>query len=628
MRSLLISLAVLAWSATFPALADPIPWSGTEVDLVARDRPVTDFLRDIFAAEGLVVDVSRQVSGRMNGQFSGTAQDVFEQVAAAYGLVGYYDGSSVVVYDGSEVSSRMYSLTPELSRDVRQTLRELRIGDDRNTVRVTSDGVLVASGVPMYLDAISEVVSARSLAQTTDPGPMSFEVFPLRYAWAQDTTQRFGSTEITVPGVASVVRSLIGSGPAAPIQIERVDARMRSRPGMGNRDRSADEAFAATLVAQPLGTWPARPQIGERMPMTSVLPSLPPGVRVEADPRLNAVVVRDRPERMPIYRSLIEKLDKEPDVVAIEATIIDVDMDRLREIGVQWRYTGDDFDFTQGGRTTEGIPLSPEEFLNPFRNGLLASGVIGNENVLSARLAALETEGVARVVSSPQVLTLANVEAVFNNTRTFFVRVESRFDAQLFDITVGTTLSVTPHVLEGPDGELVKLLVNIEDGQLTNGEVDDIPIVETSGLTTQALMQMGESLLLGGLTVDESSSFEDGVPVLRSIPLLGRAFKSSRNREARIERMFLLTPRLGGTSANDVLRDGTRRGPALQRDPAVVREPEREVQASFVSVPRVKPARRPEANPLRRLAAEALRATETAMICEDWYSEEWCEGDV
>ncbi len=265
-------------------------------------------------------------------------------------------------------------------------------------------------------------------------------------------------------------------------------------------------------------------------------------------------LVRDRPERMDVYRSLITQLDQQSKIVAIEATIIDVDTDRLREVGVQWRYGTDDFDATLGGGLTRGLDLSPGDFLNPFASGLLAAGVIGDDDVFAARLAALEAEGFARVVSSPQVITLANVEAVFNNTRTFFVRVASQFDAELFDVTVGTSLAVTPHVIEQDGEELVKLLVNVQDGQLTPASVDNIPVVETSSVGTQGVMRIGESLLLGGLTVDRSESFEEGVPILRSIPILGRAFKQSSTRSGRVERMFLLTPRLVTPGGNLAVR--------------------------------------------------------------------------
>ena len=539
------------------AVAEEIPWRGERVEIMARERPVAEVLRDVFAAEGLTATASGSVQGPLSGEFAGDARMVWEQLAEAFGLVAYYDGGAVRIYDGSEVGSRMYNLAPAVSRDVRRTLSEMNLTDADNTTRLTGDGVLIASGVPRFLQLVDGVVTARGLSRAESDATLSFEVFPLKHAWAQDTTQRFGSTEVSVPGVASIVRGLVADGSAAPVQATRTERRMTPVESARVAYREAGVAEVDLAAAQAAGAAPfgVRPR-GARVdaPAAQALPSLPPGVRIEAEPRLNAVVVRDRPERMAIYRNLIAQLDQQSKIVAIEATIIDVDTDRLREVGVQWRFGSDDLDATLGGRLTRGLDLSPGDFVNPFTSGLLAAGVIGEDDMLSARVAALEAEGLARVVSSPQVITLANVEAVFNNTRTFFVRVASQFDAELFDVTVGTSLTVTPHVLEQDGEELVKLLVNVQSGRLTGDSVDGIPIVDDSGVGTQGVMRIGDSMLVGGLTVDRSESFEEGVPVLRSIPLLGRAFKQTSTRKGRVERMFLLTPRLVTPGGNVAVR--------------------------------------------------------------------------
>ena len=564
-RMLRAALSLAAMTASLGAAnAAPIPWSGEDVDIVARERALPDVLSDVFAAEGLTATFSSRVEGELSGEFAGEAADVWAQLADAYGLIAYYDGTAVRVYVGAEADSRMYNLAPDVSREVRRVLAELGLADEANTAQVTSNGVLSVRGTPRFLEAVNDVVTARGLARTADDATMTFEVFPLRYAWAQDTVSQFGSTEVKVPGIATIVRGLVAAGPGVSVEVAAPERGARvgvARSGLADSG-VVDVAAVRAQEGNPFAVRRRRAMGDQGAVTTMTAPPLPPGVRIEADPRQNAVIVRDRPERMAIYRSLIEQLDKQPKIVAIEATIVDVDTDRLREVGVQWRYGTEDFDGTLGGRLTGGLSLSPQDFLNPFSSGLLASGVVGDQNQLTARVAALEAEGLARVVSSPQVMTLANVEAVFNNTRTFFVRVPGQFDAALFDVTVGTSLSVTPHVVEEEGEELVKLLVNVQDGRQTGTSVEGIPTIETSGVGTQGLMRVGQSLLLGGLTVDRSESFEEGVPVLRSIPLLGRAFKQTSTRSGRVERMFLLTPRLVTPGGNVAVDLDSLRGPA------------------------------------------------------------------
>ncbi|MCH5875602.1 EscC/YscC/HrcC family type III secretion system outer membrane ring protein, partial [Salmonella enterica] len=57
---------------------------------------------------------------------------------------------------------------------------------------------------------------------------------------------------------------------------------------------------------------------------------------VQADARLNAIIVQDIPDRIPIYRSLIEQLDLPSTLVEIEAMIVDVNSDLVSELGVTW----------------------------------------------------------------------------------------------------------------------------------------------------------------------------------------------------------------------------------------------------------------------------------------------------
>src|SRR5262249_14282107 len=155
--------------------------------------------------------------------------------------------------------------------------------------------------------------------------------------------------------------------------------------------------------------------------------------------------VRDAPERLPRYEQLIAALDVEPQSLEIEATIIDVNTDRARELGINWRWNNDGRDVSfSGSVATTGA-------------GGVASAVLGSLNQFFARVRALQSEGAARVVSSPQVVTLSNVEAIFDDTQTFFVRVAGREQVDLFPVSAGTLLRVMPHVFRDKNDTRIKL---------------------------------------------------------------------------------------------------------------------------------------------------------------------------
>jgi type III secretion protein C len=270
-------------------------------------------------------------------------------------------------------------------------------------------------------------------------------------------------------------------------------------------------------------------------------------VRVEADARLNAVIVRDLPERLSQYEQLIAALDVEPQALEIEATIIDVNTDRLRQLGINWRYTKGRSSLLFGRGDNSDLlltPTTPAGDITPTGKGGFISAVLGNANQFIARINALEEQGAAKVVSSPQVLTLSNVEAVFDNSSTFFVRVAGRDDVDLFNVSAGTTLRVTPHVFKDRGEVRIKMLVAIEDGSLSSRTVDTLPVVDRSSINTQAMIFEGESLLVGGITRESSNDEATKVPVLGDVPVIGALFRSTSKNSSRVERMFLISPRL------------------------------------------------------------------------------------
>ncbi len=124
------------------------------------------------------------------------------------------------------------------------------------------------------------------------------------------------------------------------------------------------------------------------------------------------------------------------------------------------------------------------------------------------------------------------------------MRVAGRDEVDLFNVSAGTTLRVTPHVFKDNNEVRIKLLVNIEDGALTENRVDTLPVVNRSALSTQAMIFEGESLLVGGLVRESNGDQVTKVPLLGDIPLLGAMFRSTRKNNERIERMFLIQPRL------------------------------------------------------------------------------------
>lgn len=125
------------------------------------------------------------------------------------------------------------------------------------------------------------------------------------------------------------------------------------------------------------------------------------------------------------------------------------------------------------------------------------------------------------------------------------MRVAGERDVDLFPVSYGIILKVTPHVIREGDENRIKLVVNVEDGSASTEEkVDNIPVVQKSSIHTQAVVKEEESLLIGGYYHESEFRTVGGIPCLMHVPFAGYLFKEDRKVSKRAERMFLITPRI------------------------------------------------------------------------------------
>jgi type III secretion protein C len=579
--------ALLAASAPLaPVAAAPMPARAVDVSIVARDQPISAFVKDLFGRVSVPVVVSPNLTGTINGSFSGSASKVFDDVAKAFNLVGYYDGAAAYVYAANELTVQTLPVGPAVAARVARQVQSQGLTDGRNMVRASGDGTLVASGTPRFVEQVSGLAQGGRPAlgggaggmgllggnprlpyESFDAQPLEFRVFYLRYARAEDTTMEAGGREIRIPGLASIVQNLVldRRAPASNFGSYPIRQSATRLKGQG-LDSIRPNVSQTPLLGLPMGgIYPTGPGMalsqqppgggmddGGAAPLTSDI------VRIEANPFTNALIVRDVPSRMGAYDSLIRALDVEPQMVEVEATIVDINVDKLRQLGINWRLNTGGFGALFGDGSDNDLRLLPTDSsrrgnvnnITPSAPGGTISTIIGSQRQFLARITALEQKGAARIVSRPEVMTLSNVEAVFDRTRTFYVRVAGREEVDLFNVTAGMVLRVNPHVFRDHDQTRVRMLINIEDGQLSpQSQVDNIPIVDRSSVSTQAMVLNGESLLLGGMTSDADTDDVSKIPLLGDIPLLGNLFKTRSRQRAHTERLFLITPRLATLSS-------------------------------------------------------------------------------
>jgi len=567
---------LLLCAAVGAAQAARIPFPNEKVSYQLQAEPLKEFLKRFFDDIGLAVSLSdavQQEAGTLNGPREGDAAAVFKKVADSNGLVGYYDGSVAFIYKSRELSSRYYQIDPSRIEAFRQASVGFGLTDGNDVVHIHTDtGLVSANGTPRFLEQLAQLSTAlgrRTRTSVSEPvnQRVTLRFIPLKYAWAADTTFTSGSQRTVVPGVASIMRELVaqpsalgGLGGTTSLSPAATGLRGRGLAALGDRLGQATGQYGAAGPGMSQARGMSQPEVnGASAPPASQVSAFSAALetgdspRIVADPYRNAIIIRDYPDRMPIYEDLVRQLDVESQIIELDATVIDIDKNKARQLGVDWTYQHGNTGAAFGG----GIhPVDAAGALS----GLQINSIISNASTFMARINALENEGITNIVQRPQVVTLNDVEAIIESTQTIYFPVAGAFDEDLYNVVAGTVLRVTPHMIVDNGRQRIRLLVEIDDGTVSttsqstvnaNGQTRQlaVPQVVNNAVNTQAIIDVGEGLLLGGLVRQQNTRSTNRIPLLGSIPLLGHLFRGDTVTKDHTERLFLISPQIVTASA-------------------------------------------------------------------------------
>jgi len=163
----------------------------------------------------------------------------------------------------------------------------------------------------------------------------------------------------------------------------------------------------------------------------------------------------------------------------------------------------------------------------------------------------LQTDGDANIQSRPSVLTTDNTGALLDLSETFYIRLQGERVASVTPVTAGTTLRVTPRVIDGLE-QMVQLTIDIEDGQIQDRQIDTLPTVRRSSVSTQAIVRENETLLIAGHSSDQNIDSNQRIPVLGEIPGVGLLFSNKSRSVQKRERLFMIRPKIVSIPAPEV----------------------------------------------------------------------------
>ncbi|WP_066639695.1 type III secretion system outer membrane ring subunit SctC [Bordetella sp. H567] len=526
-----LSLAIAALVLTANVEGAP-SWPLAPYTYFASDESLEDVLRRFSSGFSLTLQLAPGIGGLVNGKFTAANPTEFlDKLAGVYGFNWFVYAGTLFVSPASAMVTKTISVGNGAIAGLRDALDRLGVIDDRfGWGELPDQGLALVSGPPAYVALIERTINA--LPPTA--GRQEVAVFRLKHASVNDRVVRYRNQTVTTPGLATILRDLIdGSGPGAGNAVlASMAAPLRDQPPVYEPPLAGNPVPALVGGKSPAAGRGAGPGAGRRTLRATI----------QADPRLNAIIVQDIPERMAVYRSLIAQLDVPTTLIEIEAMIVDVSADVSNELGIRWggRVGKAQFGYGYSGPT----PSRPDGTLT---DGSLPMGTIGLSvaDALLARLSALQNNKDANVLSKPSILTADNMGALIDLSQTFYIRLTGERVADVREVTVGTSLRVTPRFIDADEGRAIELSVDIEDGKISQEMFKDgLPLVAKTSISTLAVVGDGQALLIGGYNSTQNDDEVNKIPLLGDIPGLGTLFSHKKKTSKRWERMFVIRPRL------------------------------------------------------------------------------------
>ena len=416
-------------------------------------------------------------------------------------------------------------------------------------VRVLPDertNSLIVMCSPIESKTVHRIVSR--LDVPLPPGTSRIHVYSLKYANAEEL----------LPVLAEVIGAKSGS--ARSIDAPRKERRYRrserfrsdndrSRGGMDGRSSPSPSFSPAVSSPGAQGVSGAAPEFSSE-------------VQITADPATNSLLISASPQDYETLRTVIEKLDVRRKQVYVEAIILEVNIERARELGVELQYA-----FSING---QGVGLGRTNLRNlntaltdpASLSGLLLAAA-SNKTVelpdgtrIPAQMALLRaaqnTTGL-NVLSAPTLLTADNQEAeILVGQNVPFIASNATNAADLDNLfatvereDVGITLRLTPQISAG---ETVRLDVYEEVSAIVPTTVGDPnlvgPTTSVRSASTTVVAKSGQTVVIGGLISDHSAQQRAAVPYIDNVPILGNFFRSDRNSASKINLLIFLTPHI------------------------------------------------------------------------------------
>ncbi|MBK4993890.1 type IV pilus secretin PilQ family protein [Pseudomonas sp. S37] len=267
---------------------------------------------------------------------------------------------------------------------------------------------------------------------------------------------------------------------------------------------------------------------------------------LSVDERTNTLVAYLPAERLAELRQLVAQLDVPVRQVAIEARIVEANVDYEKSLGGRWGGP------LYGEKLRPGkelfVDLGVERAGSSVGLGLLSGGVL-----LDLELSAMEKSGNGEIISQPKVVTADKETArILKGTEVPYQETSQSGATSVSFREASLSLEVTPQIT--PDNKVIMTVRVTKDEPDYVNALNNVPPIRKNEVNAKVRVADGETIVIGGVYSTSQNNVVDKVPFFGDLPYVGRLFRRDALQEKKSELLVFLTPRIMSDQAIAVSR--------------------------------------------------------------------------
>jgi len=475
------------------------------------------------------------------------------------------------------VVTRLVPLTHVTPLEMNQVLKPL-IAKTSVIIAHTQSGMLIITDTQSNIKRLLSIIESLDVPDSRE----NISVIPLEHANVmkvgtilQAIFDRSGSTAAKAGGAGARVRVipyerinalivLAAESEAARVRslVDRLD--VESDGGASNIHVVYLQNAMAAELAQVLTALPRKTEGEQESPKTTAISE---DVAIMADEETNALIVTASRAEFKVLEAVIEKLDIPRRMVYLEALIMEVDVEKSFDVGVQWfggsevsggdgvafgGFSGDPAYGSLSGLAESGVTaLSTGLSLGVLTQGIEIGGVTFPD--IAAILNAYKADEDIHIIATPQILTTDNMKAAISVGENIPYITSQNTTSSEQDYTqyeykdVATKLEITQHIGQA---DTLRLEIETEVIKLQGDDDSLTPTTFKRTAQTTVVVENNDTVVIGGIIGQDGTEVEQKVPLLGDIPLLGWLFKSRTTVEQRTNMFIFVTPRIVSNPAD------------------------------------------------------------------------------